>query len=165
MAGDIFLKLDGISGEATDDAHKDEIALLDCSLALSQQGSFGSGTTGGGTAKCSFQDIACSSYVSKASPELFLACASGKHIKSATIILRKAGGDAQVEYMKYELKPVIISSYSIADSTGSSENTIERYALNFEECKVTYTPQASEKGTSEGPVVQGWNVATNKKVG
>ena len=109
MAGDIFLKLDGIKGEATDDVHKDEIALLSCTMGVAQQGSFGSGTTGGGTAKASFQDIACSSYVSKASPELFLACASGKHIASATIVLRKAGGDAPVEYMKYELKPVIVS--------------------------------------------------------
>jgi len=165
MAGDIFLKLDGISGEATDDSHKNEIALLSCSMGVSQQASFGSGTTGGGTAKCHFSDISCTSYVSKASPELYLACASGKHIASATIVLRKAGGDAPVEYMKYELEPVFVSSYSISDSTGSSENTMESYTLNFEQCKVTYTPQASAAGTGEGPVVQGWNIATNKKVG
>jgi type VI secretion system secreted protein Hcp len=163
MAGDIFLKLEGIEGESTDDTHKKEFSLLSCSTGVSNAGSFGSGTTGGGTAKANFQDVSCAAYVSKASPELFLCCASGKHIPSATVVFRKAGGDAPVEYMKYELKNVMVTSYAVADSHNSGEQTVENFSLNFEEIKVTYTPQASKGGTAEGPVVQGWNLATNKK--
>lgn len=163
MAGDIFLKFDGIEGEATDEAHKNEIALLSFSFGVSNVGSFGSGTTGGGTAKASFGDVTCSSYVSKASPELFLACASGKHIPSAVLVLRKAGGDAPVEYIKYELKNTMITSYQMSDSSNSGTNTAETYSINYEEVKITYTTQASDAGSGQGPVVQGWNQATNKK--
>lgn len=163
MAGDIYLKLEGIEGESTDDVHKNEFALLSCSTGVSNAGSFGKGTTGGGTAKANFQDLNCVSYVSKATPELFLACASGKHIPKATIVFRKSGGDAPVEYLKYELANVMVSSHSVSDSSNSGENTTEQYSLNYEEIKVTYTPQASKGGTAEGPVVQGWNLATNKK--
>lgn len=76
MAIDLFLKIEGITGESRDARHKSEIELL--SFGWGEQES-GHATGGGGAGKVSFQDFQFTSRVNKASPHLFLACASGRH--------------------------------------------------------------------------------------
>ena len=51
------------------------------------------GGGGGGAGKAEFQDFSFAMPVSKASPKLFLACASGQHLAEATLTVRKAGDD------------------------------------------------------------------------
>src|SRR6478609_2866958 len=101
MAFDAFLKLDGIDGESTDDKHKNEIEVLSYSWGLTQSSSGDSGG-GGGAGKATFQDLHFVSHLSKASPMLFLKCATGQHIKEGLITVRKAGG-GQLEYLKITL--------------------------------------------------------------
>lgn len=56
MALDMFIKIDGIKGESTDDKHKDEIDVLSWSWGMSQSGTVH--TTGGsGAGKVSFRCI------------------------------------------------------------------------------------------------------------
>jgi type VI secretion system secreted protein Hcp len=87
---DSFLKLDGIEGASTDSKHAKEIDVDAWSSGESQPASAHAG--GGATAgKVSFRDLSFVKRIDKASPTLMLACATGKHIKSAKLAGRKAG--------------------------------------------------------------------------
>ncbi len=65
---------------------------------------------GGGAGKVTMQDFNFVMNVNKAAPKLFLACATGEHIKNAVLICRKAGKDQQ-EFMKFTFSDVLVSSY------------------------------------------------------
>jgi type VI secretion system secreted protein Hcp len=95
MAFDAFLKIDGVDGESQDSRHQGEIELLSFSWGESQAGNVAHGG-GGGAGKVSMQDFHFTMRLSKASPKLMLSCASGQHIKSAVLTLRKAGGEQTV---------------------------------------------------------------------
>src|SRR5262249_13545832 len=90
MASDIFAKLGDIKGESTDDKHKDEIEVLSYSWGLANPARIGAGG-GGGAGKATFQDLSFHHAIDKASPLLMKACATGLHLKEATITHRKAG--------------------------------------------------------------------------
>ena len=96
-AVDFFLKLDGIDGESVDDKHKGEIEITSWSWGVNQTSHAGGG--GGGAGKSVPLDFTFGHRIDKASPKLMLACATGQHIKQATLTCRKAGGQQQ-EYIK-----------------------------------------------------------------
>src|SRR6267142_2234459 len=127
MAVDMFLKLDGIKGESKDHKHKDEIHIESFSWGMSQTGAHGSGG-GGGAGKVSVHDISVTKFVDKATPELMLHCANGKHIKDGLITVRKAG-EHPVEYMKIKLTDVFISSVQEAGHGG--DLLTENVTINF----------------------------------
>ena len=77
--------------------HKDEIEVLSCSWGVTNAGSMAHGS-GGGEGKARFHDLSFMHNVDKASPVLMQACATGAHIKEATITHRKAG-KGQQEYL------------------------------------------------------------------
>src|ERR1043166_4955437 len=93
-AVDYCLKLDGIEGESQDAKHKGEIDLESWSWGETQTGTMHAGG-GGGAGKVQMQDFHFVMKVNKSSPKLMLACASGEHIKSATLTCRKAGKEQQ----------------------------------------------------------------------
>jgi len=96
MPYDVFLKLTPeITGESLDAKHQDHIDIESFQWGLSQTVAPIGG--GGGAGKASFQDFSFTADISKASPQLFLACASGAHIKEGVITIRKSGKD-QLEY-------------------------------------------------------------------
>jgi len=76
---DYFLKLDGIQGESTDSKHKNEIDIESWSWSQNNDGSHAYGG-GGGAGKVNMHDFSFSMKHNKASPKLFLACATGDHI-------------------------------------------------------------------------------------
>ena len=162
MSGDIFIKIDGIEGESADAKHKNEIHIHSVSWGVQQQGTFASGSGGGGAGKASFQDLHFTKVVDKSSPNLFLSCASGKHLKDATVAFRKAGGK-QEEYMTITLSNVLISSFTSSDSGGNSSLTMENVSLNFLKFEVDYKGQ-NEKGAVGGSVKQGWDLSKNLKI-
>ncbi len=108
MASDTFARIGDIKGESTDSKHKDEIEVLAWSWGVVQSGSIGHGG-GGGAGKASFHDFSFVHTIDKASPLLMKACATGTHIKDATITVRKAG-KGQQEYLVIKLTDVLITS-------------------------------------------------------
>ena len=101
MAVDMFIKLDGIKGESRDAKHKGEIDVLAWSWGLSNSGTMHMGG-GGGAGKANVQDISFTKYVDAGSADLQLSCANGKHLKSAKLVVRKAG-ETPLEYIIIEL--------------------------------------------------------------
>lgn len=160
MATDFFLKIDGIEGESGDHKHKGEIELLSWSWGESQTGSSGHGS-GAGAGKVSMQDFHFTMKVNKATPKLILACASGEHIKSATLVSRKAGKDQQ-EYLTYKFSDVLVSSYQTGGSDGVDVPT-EQISFNYTKMEVEYKEQKPD-GSLGGAIKAGWDVKANKKV-
>jgi type VI secretion system secreted protein Hcp len=160
MAVDYFLKLDGIPGESTDAKHKDEIDVLAFSWGVSHPKATGPGGGGGGAGKAVFEDLLVVAHTSKASPKLWLACASGQHIKSAILTCRKPG-KAPFEFLKITLTDVLISSYEIDGS--DEELPLDQVALAFAKVETVYTPQ-DPTGKAQPPVKAGWDVKQNKKI-
>ena len=158
MAVDMFIKLDGVEGEAKDDKHKGWIDVLAWSWGMSQSGTMHMGG-GGGAGKVNVQDLSFTQYIDKSTADIMIHNASGKHYPKANLVVRKAG-DKPLEYLKIELKNVLISSISTGGS-GGEERLTENVTLNFETVKVEYTPQKDDGG---GGAVQtfGWDIGANK---
>lgn len=159
MASDYFLKIDGIDGESTDDKHKGEIEVLSYSWSETQTGTHGAGG-GGGAGKVSMSDFSFMMQANKASPKLMLACATGDHIKTAKLTLRKAGGEQQ-EYMSITFSDVLVSSYNTGGGGGEIPN--ESITLNFGKVEFEYKPQKPD-GTLDAPIKTGYDLKTNKKI-
>lgn len=163
MAVDMFLKLDGIDGESTDKGHKNEIQIESFSWGASNSGSAAHGGGGGGAGKASFQDFSFTTRVSKASPRLFLACASGEHIKSALLTVRKAGGEQQ-DFLKVTMSDLLVSSYKAEGASGADAPVpVDQVSLNFAKIQVSYSPQRPD-GSLEGAVTAGWDLQKNVKI-
>ena len=160
MATDTFLKLKGIDGEAQDKKHSGEIEVLSWSWGVVNSGSAATGS-GAGSGKANFQDVSITKLADKASPELMIHCATGKHIPEAVLTCRKAGGE-QLEYLKITLKDVMVTSFQTGGSGGGDEIPTENVGLNFAEVKYGYTPQKAD-GTGEAEVAQGYNLKENVK--
>jgi type VI secretion system secreted protein Hcp len=145
-AGDMFLKLEGITGESQDADHKDEIDVLDWSWGASQ---FGASHQGGGSGagKVTVHDIEIEKHEDFASPTLFLKCCTGTHISKATLVVRKAGGRA-LDYMKFILEDVLITKIEKSFS-GGDNLAREQITLNFSRFSYTYTMQAKTGGTAK----------------
>jgi len=158
MAVDYFLKIDGIPGESEDAKHKNEIDLESWSWGETNSGSHAGGG-GGGAGKVSMNDFNFVMRVNKASPKLFLACASGQHIKEALLTCRKAGKDQQ-EYLKIKFNDLLVSTYQTGGSSGDVVPA-EQIALNFSKIEVNYAPQKAD-GSLDSPVVHNWNLKENK---
>lgn len=160
-AVDYFLKIEGIDGESADHKHKGEIELLSWSWGASQHGSHSSGG-GGGAGKVVMQDFHFVMKCSKASPKLMLACATGEHIKKATIIARKAGTEQQ-EFLKYTLSDVLVSSYQTGGSGAGDVIPTDQISFNFAKVEIEYKEQKAD-GTLGGTVKAGYDIKQNKKV-
>ena len=161
MAVDMFLKLDGIKGESRDAKHKDEIDIESFSWGESQFASAGS-SGGGGAGKVSMQDFHFVMRISKASPQLFLHCANGEHIKEGLITLRKAGKE-QLEYLKYTFTDVMITSFQTGGAAGGLDVPMDSISLNFAKIEIEYTEQQPD-GTPGATYKAGWDVKANTKI-
>ena len=156
---DYFLKIDAIPGESTDDKHRDEIEVESWSWGATQVGA-PPGGGGGGAGRVSIQDLNFVTRTSKASPVLFLSCASGKHLSKAVLTARKAGKD-QSEFLTLTMSDLLISSYQIAGSETADAVQMDQVSMNFSKIEFEYKVQKAD-GSLGAPVRAGWDVAQNK---
>jgi type VI secretion system secreted protein Hcp len=156
MASDLFLKLDGIPGESTDDKHKGEIEIESFSWGLTNTGAAAGG--GGVGGKAQFEDLVLVAGTSAASPVLFVSAASGKHLKEAHLTVRKAG-DKPFDFYKVTLEDVLITSYRTAG--GEGDGPVDQFSLNFAKIDVSYSPQKAD-GSFDAAVTGGWDVKQGK---
>lgn len=160
MPSDYFLKLTGIKGESPDHKHKEEIELISFSWGVSAQIAPGPGP-GGGSGKAQFNDVQVLKRVSKASPALFLACASGQHIPEGTLTVRRSGGKDQLEYLKYKFTDVLITGFQ--ESGGDDDLPLDMVSFNFSRIEMTYREQRAD-GSAGAETKAGWDLKQNKKV-
>jgi hypothetical protein len=88
----------------------------------------GKGTaTSGGSGGPSVSEMVVTKLHDSASAHLFTYCVKGTHFSSATIILRKAGKPQQ-EYLKIELKDLVLTSYQ---QSSGGDRPSESISINF----------------------------------
>jgi type VI secretion system secreted protein Hcp len=157
VAADIFAKLGDIKGESQDNKHKDEIEVLSWSWGVTNSVAVaGSGT---GSGRANFHDLSFTHKIDKASPVLMQACATGTHLKEATITHRKAG-KGQQEFLVIKMNDVIITALGDADSDDESMETV---SLAFAKVDVEYRPQKAD-GSLDAGVHFKYDLKTNKAV-
>ena len=144
MAIDIFAKLGDIKGESLDNKHKGEIELLSWSWGVTHPAkSTGSGAASG---KATFHDLSFTHKIDKASPSLMKSCATGQHLKEATITHRKAG-KGQQEYLVIKMNDVLITAVAEDDS---KESGLETVSMVFAKVDLEYRPQKADGSLDAG---------------
>jgi type VI secretion system secreted protein Hcp len=161
MAVDMFLTFAdsaAIAGESKDKVHKNEIDVLAWSWGMSNSGSAQSGG-GAGSGKVNVQDLSVTKWTDKATVNLQLACATGGHLDSATLTVRKAGGKGPVEYIVINMTEVMITSIS-GGGSGGEDRLTENISLNFAKVDFQYTPQKDD-GTADTAINFKFDIAGN----
>src|ERR1700692_4952713 len=140
---DMFLQLDGITGESQDEAqpisHAGEIEIADWKWNMHQPADFNMNQSVAST-KLDVQNITITKIVDIATVALPQYCALGKHIPSGKITCRKSAGDQKVEYLHIELQDIMVKDIDWQDK-GEKAATPELVQLNFAEFKINYTLQ------------------------
>ncbi len=159
---DIFIKFEGgsvaIKGESQDRKHAGEIDVISWSWGVSQPAMAQHQGGGGGAGKVQVHDISIVKRIDKSSPSLFLASAEGRPLASATLIVRKAGGE-QFEYLKIKLTDVFVAS---VQNAVKGDEAVEHLTLNFGAVEYEYTPQKPD-GRADSPVKFGWDFRKNQQ--
>jgi type VI secretion system secreted protein Hcp len=158
MASDIFAKIGDIKGESIDDKHKDEIEILSYSWGVISSGSAAT-SSGAGTGKATFHDLVVVHNIDKASPDLMRACATGTHLKDATITHRKAG-KGQQEFLVVKMNDVIITGVTHGNATGQQSS--ETVSLAFAKVDLEYKPQKPD-GSLDASIHFKYDLKANKE--
>src|SRR5688572_29559874 len=110
-------------------------------------------------ARSSMQDFQFVMGLNRASVGLMKACATGQHIKTATLSARKAG-KGQQEYLTFKFHDVLVSSFQ---TSGSEEAFVptDSVSFNFAKIEVEYKPQKAD-GSLGSPVEFRYDLKTNK---
>ena len=155
----IFLKLDGIEGEATASGFEKQIVVTSFSHGMASQVTT-TGTGGAGAVKATFTDLNITKSLDKASPLLYLNCVQGKVIKTATLTLCNQAQDKTTVFYTIKLSNVLVTSAQTGVGSGDVQPS-ETITLNFSAIDCKYVLQNPD-GSPGTPVEFSWNLATNK---
>lgn len=163
MAIDVYLQIDGIKGESTDDKHKDWLECSSVTWGIHQPKSATSSTGGGHTAeRAELSEITFTKLADLSSPILMQHCAMGKTIPKAKLEFMRADGQGErIKYFEIELDNVLIGH--IEPSIHPGDILAEHVGLKFSKVKWKYTQQKISGG-SGGNTAGGWDLAANKVV-
>ena len=159
MASDIFAKIGDIKGESPDDKHKGEIELLSWSWGVTQSGTMAHGG-GGGEGKANFNDFNFTHHIDKASPVLMKACATGEHLRDATVTVRRAGA-GQADHLIITMTDLVVTSVSMTVGV-EGDTTAESVVLAFAKVDLEYKPQ-KPGGSLEAGVHFTYDVKAHKQ--
>lgn len=159
MAIDMFMKVDGVTGESKDSNHSGWTDITSFSWGASQPGNMAVGG-GGGAGKVNFNDLRVEALIDKSTTALLKYCASGKHITKVEVSICKAGG-TQVEYARITLEDVLVTTmnYNGADNGDTLAMT---YSFQASKVKQQYWEQSSTGGKGAESTA-GWNIKENKE--
>jgi len=161
MANAIFLKLEGMEGECTDDAHDKEINVIDFSWGATNPTTMASGQ-GVSAGKVMLQQLNISKIIDTTSHTFVQKCCSGKVIPSGSLFVQRAGGE-KVQALEIKLTNIYVSNYTISDMTSNvSSLPTESVSLSYEQVEFFYKKQ-KEDGTEEASKDANWNVKTNSE--
>lgn len=159
-AVDYWLQIEGVETESQDEHLTDSIQLESWEWGEKNRGSWAI-NGGGGQGKVEMSDFSFTMWLNKASPKLFVMCATGEHIPSAKLTCRKAGGGQQV-FFEVDFLNLSISSFeTIGD--GSHVHPRNKISFNFESIEVNYMEQ-NDDGTLGATTTAGYDLKRNQKL-
>ena len=138
----VFMKFDGIDGEATDDRHKGWIDVLSVSWAMDKRVSPGSGLA---TGKRQHKPLTITKEIDKATPLLMQVCSNGKPSNVEIELTRRSPTGGEETYLKITMQDVIVSSYSMGVDGGAQEGPGgEVVSLTYSKITWTWTDGSVE---------------------
>ena len=157
MATDIFAKIGDIKGESS---RRQAQGRSRSALVVLGRVPVGIGDgPGGGAGKASFADFSFMHRIDTASPLLMKACATGEHIKEATVTHRKAG-KGQQEFLIIKMNDILITS--VQPTAGSADGPMEAVSLQMAKVNLEYKPQKPD-GSLDAGVFFKYNIKGNKE--
>lgn len=158
-AFETFLKVDGVAGESVDVKHRGEIVVETWSW---HETAPPAAPTGGGTGagRVSMADLAFTTRVSKASPPLLLACATGRRLRTAVLIVRRAGG-ARLDFLTISLAEVTVTGFDTV--TGPDDGVVDSVSLGFVQIRYAYREQKAD-GSLGAATEVGWDRKLNTRL-
>ncbi len=157
----VYVKMDPVKGESTDDAHKGWMEAESLSFDLSNPSEMGSGQGAQSTGNPHFGDLQFSRTMDGASPDLNAFCAGGKKFANIEIELTMTVGESQKTYMKYKLTDGFITSISC--NAGGDMKPAESVSLSYSKIEWEFTT-FDHAGGKKADFKKGFNLATNKAV-
>ena len=159
---DYWLVIHGVEGESHDEKlGNDAIQIDSWNWGERNAGSWAI-NSGGGGGKVEMRDFQFTMWFNKASPKLFVLCATGEHIPEAKLICRKSGGGQQ-EFLTIQFKQVLVSSFETRGGEDGHVNPLNTIGLNFESIEMDYHEQ-SEDGTVGATISAGYDLKKNHKI-
>lgn len=144
-AQSLFLKVDGVDGQSTDNTHKNWIDVLGYKHKIGLPDSSVNGIAVHG-------DFVISKYLDIATPKLNLLASDGRLIKSIELHMVNSFGQLVAIYT---LKNLTVTSTSIDGSAGS--RPVEQVSFKYQSINWKYIPIKPD-GTKDGPVETMWTV-------
>ena len=148
-----FIKIDGIPGESCwDDEHQGWIDVLSYSHSVSQPFSATVSSSGDATTeRVNFGRFNITKFPDKATPEIFEACCTGKHIKEVIFeVCRTLGDGKRHKYLEIRMEQVLIADHSHAFNEKGDKDShlpVERVAFSPGRFKIIYHQQEFKDGT------------------
>jgi len=139
----MFLKVQGVTGEASDKDHKGEIDVVSWSWGMDAPVSVISGESSG---MISVGELYIVKRVDQSSPTLMGFLRNRKAVSSAQLVVRKAG-TTPLEYFKIELENVRVNGLK---AESHEFELVEHLRLGFSKVRVSYTPQGGTGGMGGG---------------
>ena len=160
MTVDMFIKLEGIEGEAKDLNHQGEIDVLSWDWGM--QHPSGSGIEySRKRSRVELMDLSFMKPIDRSTPTLMLYCIDGKIIPTATITCRKVTGGKAMDYLVVTMTNAYIAQIATG-ATAQVAEIHEEISLKFEKINVRYIEQSSEGHGKRGEVEMDWSVLDNK---
>jgi type VI secretion system secreted protein Hcp len=157
-SADIFMDLDGIAGESTDDNHKGQIDVE--AVAFNIKHATTAGARSHATGKVRFAPFRVVKVYDASSPKLALAAASGHHIKSAVLSFRRSSDSGSTDFLTYKLTDVVVSGYQQGGANADAKplGSLEE-EVGLSPAKVQVTERTTTASGAPGPVVTGsWDL-------
>ncbi|MDT3376343.1 Hcp family type VI secretion system effector [Labrys portucalensis] len=154
----IYLQLDGIQGDATQEQHKKwmDIEAIHWNVSRNMNTSAGSAANREAS-EPTISEVILTKVSDSSSTRLFQEACSGRTGKTAVIHLVSTGSPGNT-YIEYTLTNTLLANYSV-DSNG--DRPVETIRLNFTKMQVKYTPY-NEDNTSGSPTIATYDLATTK---
>lgn len=144
----VFLKIDGIEGQAADSAHQGWIAVDSFSYGISRPA--------GSSEEASHKGLTLVKGVGKASPFLYLHCSSGRPLDEVVLeVTRTAGDDVSVQ--EFRMRHVTITSIQTSGSSGARQAT-ERLTLCYKSIAWTYVKIDPITGSVISELTMQWDL-------
>ncbi|NJM32142.1 MAG: type VI secretion system tube protein Hcp [Limnobacter sp.] len=164
----VFIKYDGIEGQASDEGHKGWMRVDSMEWGIQRNINSDTAVEGEREAgNATVSDLTITRRADKATPKLVMAACCGKGKDVEIDVTRTGEGTKGSEtYLKYTLKNALVSNYRteiVANKEGTALIPVEHITLAFVEFTVEHTPYDND-GNAQAPEKIGFNTATNKKV-
>jgi type VI secretion system secreted protein Hcp len=100
-------------------------------------------------------------HIDRASPKIYEACCTGRHIDEVVIDVCRSGGQ-RVKYLEIRLEQVLISGVRVDGSPERNGFPCETLDFSYGKIRWVYTQQKRADGSGGGNVSAGWDLTGNR---